>query len=825
MSISIEQQNLLDDLRAPVKSFKIFALEEVIRNGGSPEVLSVLEDIALTETDPECSMLISHAIAAIKESLSGQQAQSVEITDSSSFVNNWRQADDNQRMSIITNLPARLPKDIRAIGPELLSDSSPVVSARVIRAFCRNWPKDKFDLILEKIYSESLVLKLAALKTIVHMDPERLLGDLPTLLASPDPQIKALAIRALVKIDQEEAVNHLQALLLSPTESDRLAGIQNCPFLPYDMVKPLLLKCFAAETNPDLLTKAGWIIEMNPDVEVPFSLFEISERCAPKKAALVKNVLNESVKLLEKSGILGDGFLAYTKKLQTWVNKRNALRFVKQAIARLDKEDVSPEVDKNILSAIRQSVICETFKESLQWPVSELVKSRVAAYLERVGVVPAVAVSQPVAPKPVETQNVASEQKQKVSQLEIFASMTEANAKARLPFTLTLLAHKKTENDIKVAIFHCLTRYKLSGGEEVAQENINNKDVALATAAVEYLGAVDPDRIFPYIGQCLKVPDIGMKSVALGILKNYDYNQAISSLKAMLNSSDQGQQKMALECMNQFDFALVRDMLTEYLSCDLSEDLLEAGLCHFAANPSAENVYCLYKIEQAHTGKIAEQAKALREACPAPTEESISEITSNEPATADESAETVTAQPDPEANKKKKEEELKERLRAEKEKKKSKRPAYAYQNVAEQQTVTSKEQLMGILEVVKTFVASKALPISVVGLIAAIWFIWVMFFPSGGDASGGKGGAVVATPRTVEGQVSKILDGVVTLTTTKKEQIIMLPAQEGFQVPTIGQKLRVSITPYRRSDDGETVVRIRGIRVIENYSPEYGDAK
>lgn len=84
-----------------------------------------------------------------------------------------------------------------------------------------------------------------------------LIDDLPELLNSKDPQIKALAIEGLAKIDKEEALKHLQALLLSADLSDRLAGIQNCPFLPFEMVKPVLLKYFAAENHPELLIRAG----------------------------------------------------------------------------------------------------------------------------------------------------------------------------------------------------------------------------------------------------------------------------------------------------------------------------------------------------------------------------------------------------------------------------------------------------------------------------------------------------------------------------------------------------------------------------------------
>ena len=819
MTISNEQQNLLDNLRAPIKSFRIFALEEVIRVGDSPEILSVLEEISVYEDDPECSMLISHAIAAVKERMEGsKKPEQIQIGDAASFLSMWHEADENMRMHILSNLPARLPKDIRPLGPDLLEGTSPVVGARVIRAFCRNWPEEKFVLISEKLYSDSLVLKLAALRTMVHMNPEQLLPDLPALLDSKDPEIKALAIRGLVKIDKEEALNHLQALLLSPNQSERLAGVQNCPLLPFEIVKPLLLKYFAAETNAELLTKAGWIIEMNPDVEVPFTLFEIAERSPAKKAGLVKKVLNEAVHLLEKSGILGDQFAAYTKKLQNWVNKRNALRYVKQIVGRLDTEIVSAEVDKSIIVALKQPTVAVAFKEALSWPVSELVKSRIVKYL---GVKTVKSADSDNKPKEEQTSSKSNA----MSQLEVLAALTPEKAAEKLDQLLLMLSHKNTDTGVKIAVFQCLTRCRLSGAEDIAVKNIKNPEVTLATASVEYLGIVDPDQIFPYLGQCLKVADVGMKSAALGILKNFDYNQAISSLRAMLYSHEPNQQKMALECMNQFDFALVRDMLTEYLCHDYPESILEAGLLHFAANPSADNVYSLYKIEQAHPGKIAEQAKQLREACPAPAEEmAVAPAEANATENNDEHAAAIQ-KANAEAEKQKQEEELKERLRIEKEKQKSKKPAYAYRSPSELPERNSKEQLAAIWEMTKNFVSSKALPISIAVFILVAGGFYILFVPKGNGATAAKGSAVVSEQSVIEGEVKRINNNMVIMLATNGDTILMTPVADGFKMPRVRDILRVSVVPYRQTKEGYKVVKIRGMRVIEEYSMDFGKEK
>lgn len=822
MSISKEQQNILDNLRLPIKSFRIFALEEVIKTGGNSEILSVLEEIQATEDDPECSMLISHAINAVKSSLGrSKKAESVVIGNANDFLSNWKEADENLRMHIISNLPARLPKDIRTLGPELVEGSSPIVIARVIRTFGRNWPEDKFNIITSSLNSESLVLKLAALRTMVHLKPELLLDDLPDLLASSDPEIKALAIRALVKIDKEEALNHLQALLLSPTKTERLAGIQNCPFLPFETVKPLLLKYFAAETNPELLTKAGWIIEMNPDVEVPFTLFEISERSPAKKAELVKKVLNEAVRLLNKSGILGDKFAAYTRKLQLWVSKRNALRFARQVVAKLDSETVAVDIEQKIAIAIKQPIVKEAFKEALKWPLSDLAKSRLAKYL-------GLSDSVPVQPLKAEQKKesipvVSGENRQSLSQLEMLATITPEKAAEKINELICLINKNDSGSDLKIAVFQCLTRCKLAGAEDSAVRLIKSHDVAVATAAVEYLGIVNPDCIFPYLGQCLKVSDVGMKSAALGILKNFDYNQAVSSLRAMMYSADNTQQKMAMECIGQFDFALIRDMLTEFLCLDYHEALLEAGLCHFAANPSADNVYSLYKIEQAHPGKIAEQARSLREACPEPTEEMAGSLS-------EEKGELDSSEPKEiqEAVKSDKEAELKERLRIEKEKKASKRPAYAYRSNVELPERTSKQQLIAIGNGITAFVHSKALPISIITFLIVVPLVYYLFFYTpGSDNNKAKGGAVICEPLVVEAKVEAVDDGVVTIKATNDETYILVPLKDGWKVPEVQKLIRALVVPYRKSSNGEIAAHLgeEGYIYIDAYTEEFSGDK
>ncbi len=327
----------------------------------------------------------------------------------------------------------------------------------------------------------------------------------------------------------------------------------------------------------------------------------------------------------------------------------------------------------------------------------------------------------------------------------------------------------------------------------------------MATAAVEYLGEVDPDAIFPYLGQCLKVADIRMKSVALGILKNFDFNQAVSSLNAMLRSSDPEQQKMAIQCMEQFDFALIREQLTDYLCrCD-HENLAEAGLCHFAANPAPENVYSLYKIEKAHEGRIAEQARQLRENCRTAGGEAIADS----PQSGNETEQVA-------------EETLQERWQIEQDKKKSRKPAYAYRSPADEVKLTPRQTIETLIFTLKEFASARSSWIALAILVAFAAGFYALFVPHGTDSGPATGGAIIVDQFVREGTVKRVVNAAIEIETTQGEKFVLTPAREGYRVPAIGTKLRVSLVPFRKGPDNSYLARIRSMREIEDFSPDAG---
>ncbi len=67
MSTSSLDPTWLVDLQAPVKSFRLFALERAMAMPPSAELLAALEAHRTTEDDEECQLLLIHAIGAIRQ--------------------------------------------------------------------------------------------------------------------------------------------------------------------------------------------------------------------------------------------------------------------------------------------------------------------------------------------------------------------------------------------------------------------------------------------------------------------------------------------------------------------------------------------------------------------------------------------------------------------------------------------------------------------------------------------------------------------------------------------------------------------------------------
>lgn len=817
MSLSKKQQNLITNLRAPVKSFRVFALEEIIRTGDTPEVLPVLEEIKEYEEDTECALLISHAISAINEYLNkynsannpeisnlsntteinydyvddspretNNSSETVDnstklVKDNSEIFNNpsellkeWEESDDDRKLKILASLPSDSPVDIAKLGPELLKGSSSQVEAKIIKIFSKNWPEENFYIISDKINSEDIDVRIASLEAIVKYKPNLLLNNYETLLSTNNAKIKILTIKGLSKVDKQKVIDFLQKQLQSDSTKDRLEGIMHCRYLPFEITRSLILDFFEKETIPELLTKASCIIEKNPEKKLPFRLYEIAEHSSEEKADIVYKTINTIIKELEKPNNIID-------------NQQKGNTVTKQPYNQAEPPK-QPEEE--------QQQNQHTKKDS--------------------------ETSQPPANNTSESSNTA--------QLKMLATITPEKAKAMLKQITLMISHKNTSVDLKISALKCLTRCKLCGAEDIASKFISHNDIKLAIAAVEYVGAVNPDYVFPYLGQCINIPNLEMKTAAINILKPHDCQQAISYLRTLLHSNDSKQQDISMECLKLFEFNQIREMLTELLCLDYPDSLLEKGLSLFEAKPSSENVYPLYKIEQAHKGDISEKAKELRKACPQPEkpieeeskEEGKNNISNEKDKNKEKDNKETKVKNKPKVDNKKtninSEAELKERLKAEKGKIDKNKINFVVRSAPDVPERTSLEQLKMIWNALQAFIFSKALPISIIVLIISAVVVYYTFIYTGTSKEVVvKGGPLITKPTIIEGVIDKIDDDIVYLKANNKETYILTPSKDNWETPAIGRIIRCELIPYRRTTNGEIIANFseNGFRYVD----------
>jgi hypothetical protein len=322
-SENMDQEKLLiQDLSAPIKSFRLYALEQIIKMGSSPELLAALKQQENIEDDDECRVLLSHAVSAVESRISPEKHLPPPLSGEN-FLERFRASNPAGKLACLDALPKRISEELAVEAPDLLiQESSPPVAASLVRTFGRRWPRDRLDVLSERLTSGSLSIRFAVLEALIELSPKSLEKFLPRLLVSSEPRTRALAIRGLALIDREEALAHLEALYLGTEKAQKTAAIQNSFFFSFGDIKGILFKFYANETDLELLARGIVLAQINPNTEVPYKLWEIAEASPPAKSTVLKEAIDVSLRLIKETGILGGEFPEYEKNWEIWKNRR-----------------------------------------------------------------------------------------------------------------------------------------------------------------------------------------------------------------------------------------------------------------------------------------------------------------------------------------------------------------------------------------------------------------------------------------------------------------------------------------------------------------------
>ena len=248
----MDDREIIQDLQAPIISFRLFAIEKAIRYGNSSHLLDELQKRKTVEEDEECQLLLDHAILEVTHRFAGKPLDVSSFIEVATFPGTFQKADVRKKIALLETLRREQIEDLFTFGQTLLkTEKNPSVLRVLLKTFGNVWKKEQFPTFAEFLFSSSLSLRLSALEILSEKAPEMLLEYLPQFLVSEDPRIRILAIRGLAKIDMDEAVNHLEVLLFQKEPFHKQAALEISVFLPFDLKRkrPVLSKRFLISSS------------------------------------------------------------------------------------------------------------------------------------------------------------------------------------------------------------------------------------------------------------------------------------------------------------------------------------------------------------------------------------------------------------------------------------------------------------------------------------------------------------------------------------------------------------------------------------------------
>jgi len=609
--IENEQKGFHNDLQAPLKSFRLFAIEHFIHEGDGSEVVAALESAIAVESDEECQLLLGHAIASVRARGSASQAVDEVIstgTTAAEFPARFESSIPEERLRLLKGLKkAELPVLATWATTVFPQEKHPLVARELIRRFQQVWPPDQLSHLKHALSGELQTVRFAAIEALMVIAPRDLIDHLPRLLRAEDPRQRSLAIRALAGIDPAEARNHLEALLLSPIRTSRITALRECSRLPFTLTRPLLLSFMAVESDPALLDAAGAILAANPDPETPFRLADILAQRSDL-TRILGGVLQTVIATLHASGQLQEDQSVYQKRLQEHVNRLGGQRIVKNFLLAFSLSD--PAIQDEALETLRGNLdrpsVREALAEITTGPLPESVRAVVQRLLH-----PA-ETPLPTPESSLPENGAFPDQATEAEQVRWLAARSLADATLVEPVLQRIFSLSTVQTHVRTTAFRTALRLSMPCFKAAAEQALKQGEDVTAAAALEYLAAFSTDEILPMLGKYLKVPKARLRLAAIKILRATDPLQAISSLFTLLQAPDADERALSMNCLVQFDFPLIRDRLVELLESGRAPELVDSALALFEANPEVESLYPLFHLARHSGGEIAKRADLTR---------------------------------------------------------------------------------------------------------------------------------------------------------------------------------------------------------------------
>jgi len=603
-------ENLLSELRAPVKTFRIFAIEKVIKSGASSRLLEELLKCRASETDPECSMLLEHAVESVRQRLrkdGGAAASRVTLAD-------FARLSVGEQLEVVKKTGgAQLKRDASAENIKRLLGMSTheVVKAEIVKKCGSFWPDDYVSYFEENLFSASSTLQLACLEAVILKAPDLFRRHFEKLVTSHDPLIRAISIRGLAKKYPRSAAAFLADSMRRGDYYSRLAALRAISVMPFAPHRASLMEMLSHEQDERLLKIAAAIVLANPDREVPFRICDILVKTVERKKASFLNELQKNCCTMIRMAELCPDFQLYTQTLKSYLQRARATLFVENCLSVYESSEAATR--KELVDLLREKSsgadVMNALKEALaKSPENELLKQALSPVP-----LPASAAKDAAAKTSADKGSAAVVDEKELLLKKLVRIRSDKDRDA-FETIAAAMADKKADNALIAAALRAAAFAGDNRWKNRAVTMLRRDSEDLQAASLEYLATHDNDSFMLQVRIFIKSPSLIVRTALLRSLCGQHPDDARELFQSMLADRDQKVREKAVGSLIHFEFSSIREMLTAYLEREKDQALVRAGVAFYLANPMVESVYDLRLLEQnrpEHRGIFAAAASTL----------------------------------------------------------------------------------------------------------------------------------------------------------------------------------------------------------------------
>lgn len=581
-------EKLTTELTAPIKSFRLFAIEKAMQMPANQQLLGCLKDRLKNEDDAECQMLLRHAIESLSRNLAHTKTAEISLDE---FEQAFNIAPTETQLALLSQIKVSKLKSANydLLLPKLLAAAqNEVVAAAIIKKFTRFWPESARNYLEKNIFSSSKSLQIACIKTLLKRFPESLKSQLHKIIHVKDPVIRSLAIWSMGRFFPELAADFIQESLEKGDYYSKATALQVCSTLDFNLVKQSVLNLIFVESDPRIFKAACTIVLNNPDKEIPFRLMEIITRSQKEKAKYLSAFLPLYCENLKASKICED-FATYMQTLGVHSSNLKARIFVHNCLTAAGSVGASEQHEA--INELREQIKNNSFVRSAAYEYADScqdpkLKSLIANLIEH------------------ETNEEEEQKENQFSDSDNalikefsrarFHKNPETESKAR-----KALDSPDTPDSIRLMAFKAATHLEMQGLYEIAASYINSDDENSVSAGLEYLEKFHKDEFHEATQKLIHTESIVVRNTLINATSRTNPEYAKFLITHLLTHRDKNRRLQGLASTVQIDFSYIYPELLAFLDRETEAELIQSCLLVFMANPRIDAVYQMKLLKNA----------------------------------------------------------------------------------------------------------------------------------------------------------------------------------------------------------------------------------